>query len=405
MREYVMSVTHDSLTGAHLGIRRTKDKFLSNFYWPGVDGDVTRCCRSWDVCQRTVKKGIVPRVPLEKVPLVDIPFKRVAMDIVGPINPPSEAGHRFILTLIDYATRYAKAVPLCKINTETVAEALVDIYSRLGVPEEVLSDQGTQFMSDCMKEVCRLLGIKQRVTTPYHPMCNGLVERFNATLKTCLRRLCNEQPRQWHRYINPLLFAYREVPQESTHFAPLELLYGRTVRGPMYVLRELWTKNIEEPEVKTSHEYVLNLRERLDDTLKIAREELEKAQGRQKHYYDRTAKCRKFSVREKVLVLLPSDSNKLLMQWKGPFEVVATVGVNDYRINMGGKVKTFHANLLKGYIARDQDIHPAAVDEGPPTSSSAISAASLTVIEDIEGEHFNDSDCETLPELGGWGSN
>ncbi|GFS18301.1 Gypsy retrotransposon integrase-like protein 1, partial [Elysia marginata] len=79
------------------------------------------------------------------------------MDIVGPINPPSEAGHRFILTHIDYATRYAEAVPLRKIDTETVAEALVDIYIRLGVPEEVLSDQGTQFMSDCMKEVCRLL--------------------------------------------------------------------------------------------------------------------------------------------------------------------------------------------------------------------------------------------------------
>ncbi|GFO26428.1 gypsy retrotransposon integrase-like protein 1 [Plakobranchus ocellatus] len=123
--------------------------------------------------------------------------------------------------LVDYATRFAEAVPLRKIDTESVAEALVDIYSRLGVPEEVLSDQGTQFISDCMKEVCRLLGIKQKTT--------GLVERFNATLKTCLRRLCSEQPRQWHRYINPLLFAYREVPQESTHFVPFELLYGRIV--------------------------------------------------------------------------------------------------------------------------------------------------------------------------------
>ncbi|GFR86279.1 zinc finger protein [Elysia marginata] len=173
----------------------------------------------------------------------------------------------------------------------------------------------------------------------------------------------------------------------------------------MYILGKLWTKDIEEPKVKTSYEYVLNLRERLDDTLKIACEELEKAQGRQKHYLDRTAKCRKFSLGEKVLVLLPTDLNKLLMQWKGPFKVMATVGVNDYWINMGGKVKTFHANLLKGYIARDQDIHQAAVDEGPPTSSSAISAASLTVIEDIEGEHFNDSDCETLIELGSWCSN
>ncbi|GFR95663.1 Gypsy retrotransposon integrase-like protein 1 [Elysia marginata] len=166
-----MSVAHDSLTGANLGIRRTKDKVLSNFYWPGVDGDVTRYCRSCDVCQRTVKKGIVLRVPLEKVPLVDTSFTRVAMDMTGPINPPSEAGHRFILTLRGYETRYAEAVPLSKIDTETVAEALVDIYSRLGVPEEVLSDQGTQYISDYMKEVCCLLGIKQKATTPYHPMC------------------------------------------------------------------------------------------------------------------------------------------------------------------------------------------------------------------------------------------
>ncbi|GFO11814.1 gypsy retrotransposon integrase-like protein 1 [Plakobranchus ocellatus] len=121
----------DSITGAHLGIRRTKDKVLSNFYWPGVDGNVTRYCRSCDVCQRTVKKSTVPRVPLEKVPLIDTPFKRVAIDLVGPINPPSEAGHRFILTLVDYATRFAEAVPLHKIDTESVAEPLVDIYSRL----------------------------------------------------------------------------------------------------------------------------------------------------------------------------------------------------------------------------------------------------------------------------------
>ncbi|GFO43367.1 Zinc finger protein [Plakobranchus ocellatus] len=92
------------------------------------------------------------------------------------------------------------------------------------------------------------------------------------------------------------------------------------------------------------------------------------------------------------------------MQWKGPFEIVATVGINDYRINMGGKEKIFHANLLKGYIARDRDAIQATTDERPPTSSSAIPAASVTVIEDLEGEHFNNSDCEALPELGGWGS-
>ncbi|GFO24661.1 gypsy retrotransposon integrase-like protein 1 [Plakobranchus ocellatus] len=111
-----MSVAHDSNTRAYHGFQRTKDKVLSNFYWPMSDGDVTRYCRSCDVYQRTVKKGIVHRVPLEKVPLVDTPFKHVAIDVVGPINPLSEAGHRFILTLVGYATKYAEAVPLRKIG-------------------------------------------------------------------------------------------------------------------------------------------------------------------------------------------------------------------------------------------------------------------------------------------------
>ena len=128
---------------------------------------------------------------MENIPVVDVPFKRVAVDLIGPIEPASEAGHRYILTLVDYATRYPEAVPLKRIDTETVAEALVDIFSRLGVPEEILSDQGTPFISDWMKEVCRLLGVIQSTTTPYHPMCNGLVEKFNGTLKKMLKRLCN----------------------------------------------------------------------------------------------------------------------------------------------------------------------------------------------------------------------
>ena len=103
-----------------------------------------------------------------------------------------------------------------------------------------------------MKEIYRLLGVTQSTTTPYHPMCNSLVEKFKNTLKKMLKRLCNEKPKQWHRYINALLFAYREVSQDSTHFDALELMSGRTVRGPIHILRELWTQEIDEQEVKSS---------------------------------------------------------------------------------------------------------------------------------------------------------
>lgn len=353
LRKPVMDMAHNSIMGGHLGAQKTINKVLGNFYWPGVNGDVTRYCRSCDVCQKTISKGKMTRVPMQKMPLIDQPFKRVAIDLVGPIHPPSESGHRYILTLVDYATRYPEAVPLRHIRTEDVAEALVDIFSRLGVPQEVLSDNGTQFVSDCMKEVARLLSVKQLRTTPYHPMCNGLVEKFNGTLKAMLKRLCSEQPKQWHRYINALLFAYREVPQESTGFAPFELLYGRTVRGPMQILQELWTKEGTPDEVKTSYQYVFELRDRIEETLKIAREGLERSQRRYKHYYDRKTRRKNLKVGDKVLVLLPTDNNKLLMQWKGPYEIQEKVGMCDYRINVHGQLKIYHANMLKEYIERE----------------------------------------------------
>ena len=246
-------MAHDYLFGGHLGVKKTEDRIQTNFFWPGLHEDVTSFCRSCDVCQKTVARGSMPRAPLGEMPLIDQSFKRVALDLVGPTAPASDKGHRYTLTLVDYATRYPKAVPLKNIDTETVAEALLDMYSWVGVPEEVLSDLGTQFTSECMKEVSRLLSIRRLTTSPYHPACNGLVEKFNGTLKRMLRRLCHEQPRQWHRFINPLLFAHRETRQEATGFLPFELLYGRTVRGPVQILKELWSEEEEVPEVTTSY--------------------------------------------------------------------------------------------------------------------------------------------------------
>jgi len=168
--------------------------------------------------------------------------------------------------MVDYATRYPEATPLKSIEAETAAEALVAMFSRVGVPEELISDQGSQFLSGVMKEVSRLLSLNQLVTTPYHPMCNGLVERFNGTLKMMLRRMCAERLKDWDRYLPALLFAYREVPQESLGFSPFELLYGRTVRGPMRILKEIWTKEGTKPEVKLNFQYVLELQDRLQET-------------------------------------------------------------------------------------------------------------------------------------------
>ena len=174
-RKLVMKLGHESIIGGHQGSKKTIDKILSDFFWPGVHADVTRFCRSCDVCQRTVQKGRVTRVPLGTMPLIDTPFDRISVDIVGPIHPMTNNKKPYILMIVDYATRYPEATALPSIEATLVAEALVDIYTRVGIPREVLTDQGSQFTSEVMREVSRLLSIRQLTTTSDHPACNALL--------------------------------------------------------------------------------------------------------------------------------------------------------------------------------------------------------------------------------------
>lgn len=383
-RDQVIKLAHESILGGHQGIQKTVNKVLNNFFWTGMNSDISRFCQSCDSCQRTLPKGRVTKVPLGSMPLIDAPFQRVAIDLVGPIYPCTDRKNRYILTVVDYATRYPEAVPLANIDTKTVAEALLDIYSRVGIPREILTDNGSQFTSDVMKEVSRLLSIKHLTSSPYHPICNGLVERFNGTLKMMLRKMCEERPTDWDRYLNALLFAYRETPQSSTGFSPFDLLYGRVVRGPLSILKELWTGEVQETETRSTYQYVLDLQDRLEKTCDLAKQELQKSQGRYKSYYNRKAKCRKFKVGDEVLLLLPTDRNKLLMHWKGPFVIVDKVGSMDYKIDFGHHVKTFHANLLKRYYRRQED-EPAKV-----VTAGLLEVACTSVIENEDDSEMED---------------
>ena len=385
-RSDVMKLAHESLMAGHMATRRTVYRVLSEFYWPGVESDVKRYCQSCDICQRTVPKGKQVRAPLGKTPIIDVPFRRVAVDIVGPLVPVTDKGNRYILTLVDYATRYPEGVALPSIETERVAEALIDIFCRVGFPREMLTDMGAQFTSNLMSEVSRLISLRQLTTTPYHPMCNGLVERFNGTMKLMLKRLCAERPRDWDKYLGPALFAYREVPQESVLFSPFELVYGWPVRGPMTILKELWTREITDPEVRSTYEYVINLRERLESTCELVKQNLEKASRKQSRIYNRKSRSRKMKVGQKVLVLLPTKANKLLMHWKGPFSIVEKISDLDYRIDMRGKLKMFHVNMLKLYVEREQ----TNVCVSAPDHKVGF-VATVSVI-DLENEDTDDVD-------------
>ena len=193
--------------------------------------------------------------------------------------------------------------------------------------------------------------------------------------------------------MDALLFAYREAPQESLGFAPFEMLYGRRVKGPLQILRQLWTREQADPEVRTTYQYVVDLRNRLEKTWEIAHEELRKQQGIQKRQFDSRAKDRTFKHGDLVLILLPTSDNKLLMQWKGPFKILERVEGPDYRIQVGRKQKIFHANMLKRYFSADSGepedaLGPTEQEAAPEVTTGEIQVQAVLFerAEDLEDQ-------------------
>ena len=169
----VLHLAHTHLMGAHLGVEKTLERVRARFAWPGVKRAVEDYCRSCPDCQMVAPR---PRqkAPLIPLPVIDVPFRRIAMDLVGPL-PKSKRGHKYILVVLDYATRYPEAIPLRTMATKGIARELFVMFSRVGIPGEILTDQGTPFMSRIMKDLCVLLKVSQIRTSVYHPQTDGLL--------------------------------------------------------------------------------------------------------------------------------------------------------------------------------------------------------------------------------------
>ena len=151
----------------------------------------------------------------------------------------------------------------------------------------------------------------------------------------------------------------------------------------MAILRELWSGEVNDEQVLSTYQYVIELRECLEQTCQLACDYLEKVQFKQKTYYDKRARSRKFDVWDKVLLLLPTERNKLLLQWKGPCEVVKIVNRMNYRVDVDGVVGKYHANMLKQYVERKN-----------VTSHCLLSAeANVTVDEETDTEEFGLDNC------------
>lgn len=195
VREVILTLGHSVPWAGHLGKHKTIARIRKYFHWPDLNKEVTRYCKSCPECQKVFTRG-PDRVPLQPLPIIGTPLEILGMDVVGPVER-SRTGNRFMLVVTDYATRYPEVFSLKSIKAKYVATCLVQLFSRVGFPCEILTDQGTNFMSTLLKQVYKLLGIRSLRTTPYYPQTDGLTERFNQTLKQMVRKFVCDSGKDW----------------------------------------------------------------------------------------------------------------------------------------------------------------------------------------------------------------
>ena len=260
-RREVLELAHDLPMSGHLGVRKTHNRVLQHFFWPGLKRDVAKWCKECHTCQLGGKPNQnIPQAPLHPIPAFDEPFSHIIIDCVGPL-PKTKSQNEYLLTIMCSSTRFPEAIPLRSIKTNTILKALIKFFTLFGLPKSIQSDQGTNFMAHAFQQVMNQLGIKQYKSSAYHPESQGALERFHQTLKTMIRMYCIENSRDWDEGVHLLLFAVRESVQESLGFSPFELVFGHAVHGPLLLLKEKWLD--EDPEKISVLKYVATFKDRL----------------------------------------------------------------------------------------------------------------------------------------------
>lgn len=327
---------HAGDCSGHLYRKSTADKILrAGFYWPTLFVDVKKFVTACHKCQIFEGKRKLLPLPLRPIS-TENPFQQWGLDFIGEIHPPSSGQHKWILTTIDYFTKWIEAIPSRQANdTMTIGFLETNILSRFGCPEKIIIDNAATFKSKKMINFCNKYHITLGHSIAYYPQGNGPVESSNKILINIIKKLLEENKKNWHKRLINALWADRLTTKRSIGTSPYELVYSMEVVFPsslgVPVMKLLQEAQVEPNDIQRRINQTIHFqqtREEMHQRSQVLQEKLKKI-------FDKRTKAEDFYLGDKFI---RSDSRredkgkhgKLDLLWKGPFIIQALQGNNTY---------------------------------------------------------------------------
>ena len=368
LQSKVLKAVHDDL--GHQGLKRTLALLRQRCYWPYMTRDVESYCSNCDRCMmaklgpnvKTTMGSMTARKPLE---ILAIDYTQLE---------PGTNNIENVLILTDVYTKFTQAIPTKDQTAKTVAKVLVkEWFVKFGVPQRLHSDQGRNFESRLIQEICNIYGIDKTSTTPYHPQGNGQCERYNRTLHNLLRTLPDEKKRRWPEYISEVVYAYNCTPHATTGYAPHYLFFGREPRLPVDAVLGAGSQVDLQEEVPAAHH------QRLKEAFRIATERTELEALKRRNKVNEGIADAEIPIGGRVFLKShPQGRNKIQDIWDPrPYKVVERRKYNEYVVeNLKGdpKSKRVHRSQMLDSRQLVEDIIPKGMSESPelPTGSKEV---------------------------------